>query len=107
MIKRYWVNPKYTQPVLPDIEPMTGIIELVVRYDDHLEETTKLKDSLIVWHDLREDPDDLPPLQCYVFISGRKNRHVAVLLPEGWHFLGNVPTFKIIEWAYIPKPPKE
>jgi len=66
-----------------------------------------IKDSLIVWHDLREDPDDLPPLQCYVFISGRKNRHVAVLLPEGWHFLGNVPTFKIIEWAYIPKPPKE
>jgi len=67
----------------------------------------EVKDSLIVWHDLRKNPDDLPPLQCYVFISGRKNRHVAVLLPEGWHFLGNVPTFKIIEWAYIPKPPKE
>ena len=69
-------------------------------YDD-------IKDSLIEWHDLRKNPDDLPPLQCYVFISGRKNRHVSVLLPEGWHFLGNVPTFKIIEWAYIPKPPRE
>ena len=66
-----------------------------------------IKDSIIVWHDLRKNPDDLPPLQCYVFISGRKNSHVAALLPEGWHFLGNVPTFKIIEWAYIPKSPKE
>jgi len=69
-------------------------------YDD-------IKDSLIVWHDLRKDPKDLPPLQCYVFVSDGENSHVAALLPEGWHFLGNVPTFKIIEWAYIPKSPKE
>ena len=66
-----------------------------------------IKDSIIVWHDLRKDPEDLPPLQRYVFVSDGENSHVAALLPEGWNFLGNVPTFKIIEWAYIPKSPKE
>jgi len=99
MIKRYGILP-YIDNVdgslcIQELEAETG------KYCIHAD----IKDSIIVWHDLRKNPDDLPPLQCYVFISGRKNRHVAALLPEGWHFLGNVPTFKIIEWAYIP--PKE
>ena len=106
MIKRYWVNPKYTQPVLPDIEPMTGIIELVVRYDDHLEETTKLKDSLIVWHKVE---DELP--------DEKYDGEIVVkwkLSPEcGWHYditgsgyIRAHPTV-ITYWAYLPKPPKE
>jgi len=95
-MKRYFVH--------PDCYFEEGSPEIGKRFVAFIKEDD-IKDSLIVWHDLREDPDDLPPLQCYVFISGGKNRHVAALLPEGWHFLGNVPTFKIIEWAYIP--PKE
>ena len=98
MIKKYWFKLCDDRTDRSPNEQV-GSFEFVKTFD--------IKDSLIVWHDLREDPDDLPPLQCYVFISGGKNRHVAVLLPEGWHFLRNVPTFKIIEWAYIPKPPRE
>ena len=102
MIKRYRVYPyvhagEYPKVELLDKEVTDG---KWCKYDD-------IKDSLIVWHDLRKDPKDLPPLQCYVFVSGGENSHVAALLPEGWHFLGNVPTFKIIEWAYVPKSPKE
>jgi len=105
MIKRYWTEKGYLVPIdeeaferNPFKEGRRGTI--VYREQD-------IADSLIVWHDLRENPKDLPPLQCYVFVSDGENSHVAALLPEGWHFLGNVPTFKIIEWAYVPKSPKE
>jgi len=106
-MKRYWVNPKYTQPVLPDIEPMTGIIELVVRYDDHLEETTKLKDSLIVWHNLRENPEDLPEeSEEVVYVTGGGGHGLATMIGDEW--ADNYgPILNVILWHYSPKPPKE
>jgi len=90
----------------------------VCLYDD-------IKDSLIVWHDIRENPDDLPPEETTAKVRGWS---VSVWLLDnqgGYHYgyfniddprqweshcqyadYHDIIDVKIIAWAY-PKPPKE
>ena len=100
-MKRYWVDiPNLTNGTMELYQPVE-----MVKYDD-------IKDSLIVWHDLEENPDDLPE---------RDDRYVLLYRHEGMpilrlyigdylsvekKWLGIPRAVEIIYWTEI-KPPKE
>jgi len=77
---------------------------LYVRFEDWLYSEIKndIKDSLIVWHDLRENPDDLPKesgnLIIYKYPSSVKCPYTLISSDE------TIPP-DALEWAEI-KPPK-
>ena len=74
-----------------------------------------IKDSLIVWHNLREKPEDLPPEYTSVVVV-YPGKGGEIWRPEkwsegyigsgNWYDMEKKQIFNPLKWAYI-KPPKE
>ena len=97
MIKRYIVDPSELRPV-----SLESIMSTPLRINTVVVKEDDIKDSLIDWHDLREDPEDLP-----------EKKDMSPVLAELEGDI-NVPFVAvaacdirydhqgIIKWAYIP-----
>ena len=107
MIKRYLTRGSlYVIGKDPYVEYIPQFCR-VVKYDDHLAEIAKLEDSLIVWHDLRKDPEDLPEeSEEIVYVTGGGMHGFATMIGDEWAD-NHGPILNVILWYYPPKPSKE
>jgi len=99
-MKRYSVNKDdLCEPEV--VEGLSGYVDMVILDD--------IKDSLIVWHNLEKNPDDLPPAYIImVLIRDKKNVWCGYWNGHLWYELLRQEELKnIIEWAYLPKSLKE
>ena len=84
--------------------------EILVRTENKdkvLKDIEILKDSILIWHDIRKNPDDLPPEDKYVLNQDGETVRLVDKDENLWYYCGAPDEecyegAEVLLWCYIP-----